>query len=208
MIDELVSSRLLAWRNERIELTALGGRTALLLEALNSGNLRDVFERLSHYDNSLRMYELVREGMTDNFLDSLITRPGFGRLYLCSPWISLTSRNRDALMTALIREERRGFSPELLVLTRPLQGTKNVAPADVNDLRTLGATIFLHPSLHTKLYIREPGPRGGDTTAIIGSQNLTQSKYLELGIRINSDTSIVNQLIRYFFSLTTSSIEC
>jgi hypothetical protein len=207
LIEELVGSELLVRSGDRLALSPLGVRTALLLEALNSGNVAEVFERLSDYDSTLRMYELVREGMTDSFLNALLVRPGFKRLYLCSPWVSLTRRNLDCLMTAIIREERRGVEPEVLVITRPKQGTSDVPPDDVRKLRDLGVTIFLHPKLHTKLYIREPGPSGGDTMAIVGSQNLTQSRYLELGIRINSDTRLVNQLIAYFFDLTTSSIE-
>lgn len=207
LMEQLFAAGLLTWRGDRIALSDLGSRTALLLEALNSGNIRSVFERLAEYDSTLRMYELVREGMTEGFLDSLTKRPGFKRLYICSPWVSLTQRNKDALMSAFLREERRGVDPELLVITRPRQGTTSAPPEDVEALRELGATIFLHPSLHTKLYIREPGPRGGDITAVVGSQNLTQSKYLELGIRINSDTRLVNQLIAYFFDLTNTSTE-
>jgi hypothetical protein len=31
---------------------------------------------------------------------------------------------------------------------------------------------------------------------------LTRSNYLELGIRINSDSQMLNQLIRYFWEIT------
>ena len=71
----------------------------------------------------------------------------------------------------------------------------------------LGATIFLHRSLHSKLYIREPGANGGSLLAIVGSQNLTRSNYLELGIQILGDSTLVQNLVRYFFDVTNESVE-
>lgn len=207
LLSELVASGIVVERSQAYSLSKLGIRTTLLLEALNEGNVREVFDRLSQYDGSLRMYQLVREGMTREFIANLVRRPGFQRLYLCSPWISFRAEDQRALMTVIHREERRGFQPEVLVITRPAQGTSRTPPASVAPLVDLGATVYLHPRLHTKLYIREPGLSGGDTMAIVGSQNLTRSTYLELGIRINSDTRVVGQLIAYFFDVSTSCIE-
>jgi hypothetical protein len=207
LIDDLLAANILIGRSDGYGLSTLGIRTVLLLEAVNQGNVRSVFDRLANYDSTLRMYELVREGMTELFVDSLVQRPGFHRLYVCSPWISLSDRQQRSLLGALLRQEARGENPELLVITRPRQGTIDLAPPDVSPFRDLGAKVFLHPRLHTKLYIREPGVRGGTTMAIVGSQNLTQSRYLELGIRINSDTQLVGQLVQYFMNLTNSCAE-
>lgn len=207
LLTELLATGLLARRGDVSGLTTLGIRTTLLLQAINEGNISEVFDRLATYDPSLHRYELVREGMTHQFIDGLTRRPGFQRLYICSPWISFAAVDLGALMTAIIREERRGNTPELLVITRPAKGTKDTPPEAVVPLQELGGTVFLHPRLHTKLYIREPGNNGGEMMAIIGSQNLTQSNYLELGIRINSDTCLVGQLIRYYLDLTNTCIE-
>ena len=43
--------------------------------------------------------------------------------------------------------------------------------------------------------------------AIVGSQNLTKSNYLELGIRINSDNQVIDHLIAYFWEITNYSHE-
>ena len=43
--------------------------------------------------------------------------------------------------------------------------------------------------------------------AIVGSQNLTRSNHLELGIRVNNDSRMIDELIRYFLELTSYSTE-
>ena len=186
-------------------LSSYGIRTFVLLEALNGGDLRLAYQRLSNLDSTLHSYELVREGMTDAFLENIGARPGFVRLYICSPWIGLSARNRQLLIHAIHSAESRGQNPELLVLTRP-DGDGN-APPGVDSFQELGATVFLNPRLHTKLYIREPGRQGGYSMAVVGSQNLTRSTYLELGIRINSDSAMIDQMIAYFWALSYESVE-
>ena len=163
------------------------------------------YQRLGNLDNTLHSYQLVREGMTASFLENVNARPGFLRLYLCSPWIGLSDRNRALLVHALHMAESRGERPELLVLTRP--GADGSAPSGIAPLQELDATVFLNPRLHTKLYIREPGKRGGYSMAVVGSENLTRSNYLELGIRINSDSTMIDKLIAYFWALSTESVE-
>jgi len=205
LLEDFLASSLLQRLGDGIGLTTSGVRALLLVEALNGGDLRDVYRRLSAYDSTLRMYELVREGMTGQFLGSLIDRPGFARLFLCSPWIRFDARQKQMLAHAVIQEEKQGMAPELLVITRPETGVD--AQAALHVLRKLGASIFFNTRLHTKLYIREPGQSGGYSMAIVGSQNLTKSQYLELGIRINADGLLVDQLIAYFWKLSNSSRE-
>lgn len=201
-IEDFVASNLLRRYGDSYCLTTLGIRTCLLLEAINGGDLRDIHRRLSRLDSTLRIYELIREGMTKAFLRSLIQRPGFGRLYFCSPWISLDKKQEDILTQAIIQaEQRRGIRPEILVITRPEQKTDAAAPATLKPFQDLGASLYVHKRLHTKLYIREPDSSGGYAMAIVGSQNLTKSRYIELGIRINSDGQMINQLIAYFLEL-------
>ena len=202
---ELVAARILQRLGAEFSLSSFGIRSFALLEALNGGDLRIAYQRLTNIDSALQSYELVYEGMTDAFLENIHARPGFVRLYLCSPWINLSRRNQDMLVHSVHLAESAGESPELFVITRP--DSDGNAPSGVAPLRELGATTFMHPRLHTKLYIREPGTQGGYGMAVVSSQNLTRSRYLELGIRINSDMTMINELIRYFWRLSNASVE-
>jgi hypothetical protein len=207
-LADLVAANLLARYGERFGLSTLGIRTSLLLEAVNGADLRDVFRRLSRHDTTLRMYELVREGMTRLFLRNINERPGFRRLYLCSPWISFDQRDAVMLAHAVLQvEQKRGERPEIVVIVRPEQNRPTCVPVSLAPLTQLGATVFLNSRLHTKLYIREPDSSGGYAMAIVGSQNLTKSNYLELGVRINSDSQMIYQLIAYFWEITNDSYE-
>ena len=203
--NDLLTAGILQILGVEFSLSTFGIRASVLLEALNGGDLRLAYQRLSNLDSTLNSYQLVREGMTDAFLENISTRPGFVRLYLCSPWIGLNDRNQTLLIHALHSAQSRGERPELLVLTRP--SGDGSAPPGIAPLQEMGATVFLNPRLHTKLYIREPGRRGGYSMAVVGSQNLTRSNHLELGIRINSDSAMIDQLIAYFWALSHDSVE-
>jgi hypothetical protein len=207
LIHDFVASNLLHLYGEKYALTSAGSRTYLLLEAINGGDIKDVFRRLSRLDPGLSAYELVREGMTTLFLQNLNERPGFARLYVCSPWISFSKRELGLLMSAIARRTRRDAEVEIFVITRPQQRASGSVPTSVQPLEELGATVYLAPRLHTKLYIREPDSSGGYSMAILGSQNLTRSSYLELGIRINSDSRMIDRLIGYFWDITNQSYE-
>ncbi len=203
---DLVSANLMTRSGQRFGLTSLGIRTCLLLEAINGADMRDVYRRLSRHDITLRMYELVREGMTKAFLRNINDRPSFGRLYFCSPWISFDQSDLAMLTHAVYQVERkRRARPEILVMVRPEQNTTLGLPSSLTPLLKFGAAIFLNSRLHTKLYIREPDESGGYAMAIVGSQNLTKSNYIELGIRINSDSRMIDQLIAYFWEITNYS---
>lgn len=202
---ELLGSRIIVPIGVDFSLSRFGIRASILLDALNGGDLRIAYDRLRRIDRGLVAYELVREGMTDSFLENLNDRPGFARVYLCSPWINFSRRNAELLTHAVHLAERRTPAPEVFVITRP-DSDGNV-PSAVSQLSELQPRVFLNSRLHTKLYIREPGPEGGYTMAVVGSQNLTRSSYLELGIRVNSDTAMVNQLVAYFWELAHGSSE-
>jgi hypothetical protein len=68
-------------------------------------------------------------------------------------------------------------------------------------LRSMGAQVVEKPRLHSKLYMREPGPSGGLSLAILGSENLTRPKWIELGIEIRNDSYILSRLRSYFFEV-------
>ncbi len=203
LLQDFVGANIMHRDGERFAITLGGVRACLLLEAINGGDLRDIYRRLAQLDSTLRLYELIREGMTKAFLLNINERPGFLRLYICSPWISLDTKQTAMLAHAVSRvEEATGDKPEIIVITRPEEKTDDVVPSTLKAFQDLGANIFLTKRLHTKLYIREPDRSGGYSMAIVGSQNLTRSNYLELGIRINSDSRMINQLIRYFWEIT------
>lgn len=206
-LTDFLAAGLLSRYGKRIGLSTFGIRTSLLLDAVNGGDLREIYHRLGQYDNTLRRYELIREGMTTEFLRSINERPGFSRLYFCSPWISLDSRQQRMLAHAIMRAEKRGHRPDLFVICRPAETIEDQPPDTIVPFQDLDANIFLNQRLHTKLYIREPDRGGGYSMAIVGSQNLTKSQYLELGIRINADSVMVNQLIGYFWKLVNASVE-
>lgn len=207
-MDDLVASNLLSREGNQLRLTTFGIRSHYLLSALNGADLREIFSRLGALDSTIRPYDLVREGMTKAFLRNVSERPGFSRLYFCSPWVSLDRKQQQRLAAATIySERRRGTKPEILIITRPSDDVGGRIPDSLQPFRDLGATIYLNGRLHSKLYIREPDESGGYSMAIIGSQNLTQSNWLELGIQINSDGEMINRLIAYFFSVANSSIE-
>lgn len=206
-VDHLLGLNLLQRNAEGLAITQFGVRTSLLLDAINGADLRDTWRRLIQLDPGLRNYELLRNQLTSEFLDSLIARPGFGRLYICSPWISLDQRQQNILAHAVVLGGRARCQIEIMVVTRPREGTQDKLAASAEFLRQLGAEVYLNQRLHTKLYIREPGVNGGLYMAILGSQNLTRSTYLELGIRIHSDTVILQNLVRYFLDLVAQSDE-
>ena len=200
-VDQLLEANLLYRRPDGFGISRFGIRTALLLEAIHGGDLQDVWRRLTALDPGLRTFELIRNQLTTAFLTGLSRRPGFRRLFICSPWISLNERQRQLLMHAVIREA----DPEILVITRP--NREGDPPRGVKPLLDLGATVFCNRSLHTKLYIREPDASGGALLAILGSQNLTKSTYLELGIQVHGDSTLVQNLIKYFFDVCNESVE-
>lgn len=206
LLHELEGLGLLTRVGTTVELSAKGTRTTLLLRALNGDDLSSALRRLRELDSSLVNYSLVREGMTTGFFKSLVHQPNVGRLYICSPWINLTTTEERYLKTAILSRRRRRREPDIQVITRPDDGrgtrSENLAP-----FLDLGASVFLHEKLHAKLYIREPDFAGGYVMAVVGSQNLTRSKYLELGIRIESDTVIIGNLISYFYDITYHSHE-
>ena len=205
LLDRLINANLLQWIGDRLALSRNGRKTQLLLQALEGGDLADIYRRLQRIDGR-PSYELVREGMTEAFFGGLTRTAGrLGRLYVCSPWINASEPVIKHLQYAFLRRPRLSISaPELLVVTRPPRNDPN--PSLV-ALRGLGARVFYQPRLHSKLYIREPDQSGGSLSAVVGSQNLTRSRYLELGIRITGDDQLVRQLIRYFMELANVSTE-
>lgn len=208
IVDRMLGAGFLTSIGERLGVSLPGQRAHLLAEALDGGDIEEITANLRAISGQPRAYELVREGMTSAFVQSLIDRPGFRRLYICSPWINPTEKDgakiRYAYMTAL----RRQPDAEVLVIVRPPEDSPPEADEGVKPFRDIGAQIYINPRVHTKLYIREPDQAGGGIAmAIVGSQNLTRSTHIELGVRINGDTSLISQLIAYFMEIVSRSSE-
>ena len=77
---------------------------------IHGGDLKDVWRRLQSLDPGVRTSELIRNQLTSTFLEGLSRRPGFRRLFLCSPWISLNERQRQLLTNAVLRESDQNSS--------------------------------------------------------------------------------------------------
>ncbi len=207
-IDGLMAANLLQAYGQNFGASLFGLRSALLLEALTGADIDIVYRRMRRLSGQEEQFELVRQDMTLMFLKALVERPDFGRLYICSPAINLSKKETAHFRYGINQAEKRtGQRPEVLVITRPRPKTANGIEAGLAPFEAVGAEICFHPTLHSKLYIREPAQAGGYSMAIVGSQNITKTKYLELGIRINSDGTLINQLIMYFFDVMSLATE-
>jgi len=161
LVDLFLDTGLIVPYGGRLGISTVGHRTNLLIRALEGADIEDTYRRLRRLSGHPEMYELVREGMTTVFIRSLIDRPGFRRLYICSPWVNPSDKDgavlKYAFLTALKQQED---PPELLVITRPPELSPPGSQNGLKRFREVGAQIFLNPRLHSKLYIREPDRRG------------------------------------------------
>jgi hypothetical protein len=210
-VDDLLGVNLLQRTGARFGISRLGHRVALLIDALNGGDIDDIVRRLRRLDGSVERYEMVRQGMTTRFLDTFVEHPYFGSLYICSPWINLNEKETSLIRYGvLLSEKRTGRRPDIHVITRPAAELPEEIRATGMGMRPLiemGARVYYIRNVHSKLYIREPDENGGYGVALVGSENLTQSNYLELGIQINGDGRLISQLIAHFYEMTSYSSE-
>lgn len=198
--EELRANGFFSPRPSGVALTTAAYRTLLFVSGALGAASSKVFDELRSIEPTLHRYELVREGMTSRFIKGLLTEPGFQRIYICSPWINLQKDDLGRLAVALDKA-RRALSrpPEILVLAQ--KPTIPELRKSLDSLRRLGADIVEKPRLHSKLYMREPGPSGGLSLAIVGSENLTRQKWIELGIEVRNDSQIISKLRGYFFDV-------
>jgi hypothetical protein len=206
-VQKCMNANLLEPFGARLGISSFGRRTLLLLEALEGGDVEHVFRRLRRMAGARETYELVRQGMTTRFFKSLVDHPGVARLFFCSPWIHPSKKEAAILKHTAMQIAKRGAKLDVLVLTRPPRLMPNGTEGGLQCFKDVDARFFFHSRLHSKLYIREPDANGGLSMAIVGSQNLTRSKHLEVGIRINNDSRMIDELIRYFLELTGYSSE-
>jgi len=207
LIQECREANLLQSVGPRVGISPYGRRALILVDALQGADLNATIRKLRRTSGARETYELVHEGMTKQFFASLIDHPSVGTLYICSPWINPSDREAAILRHAVLENQRQGHRVEVMVVTRPPDERPDGTTDGLKCLEDVGAQIYFHSRLHSKLYIREPGINGGTLMAIVGSQNLTRSNYLELGIRINNDSQMINELIRYFMKILSIPTE-
>lgn len=204
-LENLIKLGILLPAGDKIVITNHGHKLWLLINAANDGDIRSCFRKLTLLDPNLTPYELVKEGMTLEFIHNLLTYPDFKRLFICSPWINLRKKTLRKLQQALYTAQGNSATKiDFLVIAKPINKRDihfQTFLDNFDALTKLGAEIVINEKLHSKLYIRDQGPSGGFTQAIFGSENLTGANNIELGIKINNDLSIINKLIEYFFSL-------
>jgi len=207
IFEALLTGGIFGQSAETFFVSSLGQKVWLLLSAINGADLTSVVSQLTRAHPGTRSYELVTEGMTFDFINGLENRPDFRRIYICSPWVHLKERSKRKLMYALHKAQRaqgNGSKIQIIVIARPIRPEQSGYEAFKETFRVLqrlGAEIVVNPSVHAKIYIREPGPQGGLTLAVVGSENLTGSNNIEIGIRITNDNILIRKLISYYFEV-------
>ncbi len=203
LFSDLSSAGLLEGATSGFCISSLGEKVLLLLRAINDKeDLTEVYRKLTYLYPELKPYELVTEDITGLFIDTLLSRSDFIRIYICSPWIRLEEEQLDRIKNSVLKAMNRYNSIQIFIVTLPLrryrypEGLTN----GVTELKHIGAdvTVITNAKLHAKLYISEPGPYGGVHWAIFGSENLTSRHSIELGIKIENDNEILGKLTNFF----------
>lgn len=203
LMEDLVERLILQKSGSFFYLTERGRRIWHLMRGINGGNIADVIHHLVLLDPGLRPYEIVREGMTAEFVNGLLKQPDFKRVLICSPWLHIREKLLRKFYRAVYIAQAK-TKVEIVVASRPLDKGASGYSAFLRTFQALekmGADIVTHDDLHAKLYIRDQGPAGGLRVALFGSENLTGNRNIELGIRITNDNTIINKLISHFFDI-------
>lgn len=203
LVSSLLDEGVLRTSDDNVLISTLGLRVLCLLNMLNRRDPLGALQRLRQIDPIYSQYDIVMQGMCHEFIATLRDRPSFRHVLICSPWISLTRRMKINLLMALQEVAKAGEIAEIVVIARfeKDREKKRWHWESLEWLSDHGAEVVLHPSIHTKLYIRDPGPAGGLLMAIIGSENLTGARNLELGLRINDDATLIGNLTNYFYAV-------
>ena len=108
----------------------------------------------------------------DNEIDKLFNNSNYF-LYIVSPYFNV-GENR---LKSIINAQKNGCDVTILVHRNALNDTRSVE--ELKKLYNVGCDIFIHPHLHSKIYVNE-------TEAITGSINLLKGSFdnsLEMGVR-------------------------
>jgi hypothetical protein len=183
-------------RYEYLELTDIGREAFLLTKVINGASLDSVVNQLSRLQAN--RYSLITQDICGCFLDLLRNRSNIEEVCICSPWVRLGDDSLADLKTIIRKSfDRIGFR----VITRPPSELKeSPRPWREQILKTLmwfkehDAELLKLRRLHTKLYC---AVGKNWQTALFGSENLTEAKNIELGIRVD-DEVMTKRLINYF----------
>lgn len=203
LIEDLIERLVLQKAGSFFYLTNRGRCIWHLMRGINGANIADVIHNLTLLDPQLRPYEIVREGMTADFINGLLAQPDFKRIMICSPWLHISEKLLRKFYRAVYIAQAK-TKVEIVVMARPFDRRASGYLAFQNTFRALermGADIVTNEYLHAKLYIRDQGPTGGLRLAIFGSENLTGKRNIELGVRITNDNTIIDKLIYQFFDI-------
>lgn len=208
VFSELNRAGLFVGTIEGFYISTLGTKVTLLLKAINEDKeLSEVFRELTYLYPELKLYELITSDITSYFIDSLLLSPNFIRIYICSPWIKLNQDHLERIRQAVLKARLKYENLEILIITKPREGYHNWegSKETFRVLRELGAKVVTNKKLHAKLFISEPGPFGGIHYAILGSENLTGRRNIELAMKIENDNEILDKLTRFFFEIQEES---
>lgn len=174
------------------------------VDLIEGGNIVDAIDQLREIDPSSKRITLVREGMTDLFIHLVRRLDSIRRIWICSPWVSLGKERLHAFASGIERSRRQhGFFPEITVVTRPVsEQPKGPSNETIQYLGRVNAVVTYRSNLHSKLYIVESATTPTQRHAFVGSENFTKVRYQEVGIRVNNDNQLIDDLVRYFLALT------
>lgn len=198
-------------RTSRINycLTKEGREAVSLVDVINGYPLSTILDRLAYLRND--RFNLLTHDITNHFIDELAFRRDFSEVFICTPWIRLLPESLNDLEHILNSAYKlTKIKPKIHIITRPLIKTTQKASHLIWNsqirktllwFKKRGAEILCVPRLHSKLYIIF----GKEfQIGIFGSENLTGSKNIELGIRIE-DSTIVNKLYMYWEEIYNNS---
>lgn len=205
--SDLINSGIFFSVSDGFCISLLGKRVTILLRGINGEiDAYELFNKLSSLESNFRPYELITEDITGYFIDNLYNQPNFIRLYICSPWIRLDQEHIEKINDAIFIASKQYKNLQIRVITLPIERYRDKKGIEtIKYLKQLGAEILVNSKLHTKLYMSEPGPFGGSYYAILGSENLTGRRNIELAIKIENDNEILRKLSEYFNEIMQES---
>lgn len=179
-------------------------RSLILAEGVNSGDVDEVVSKLYALYPRLKKISIVRANVSRRFVEAITGLRTAGTIAICSPWIRLSDQEWRTLERLINSSALNGEPYSLMVVMRPPKTNDEFAELverTIERFKAIGGEVITSARLHAKLYIRVPSASPGDELALVGSQNLTQTAYDELGIFIDNDRELVRDLHRAFFAI-------
>lgn len=204
MLPEMLAHGLVVRSGDRYMATNDLERVLILTDGISNGDMPEVVARLRALYPDLRKISVVRDHVTAFFLRALFRENTIGNLWICSPWINLTDNQMRSI---------RQLISQSIVASEPYAVTVVMRPPELRDpkadavrrtiaaLREAGVEVYTNKRVHAKLYIRVPSTVPGNEIAAIGSQNLTLSRYTEIGLFIENDRDLIRDLQSAFIEI-------